>query len=57
MQKQLDEELSKAFARCVSLQLLNIELPDQYEGSIVDTQVNNNKRNNLYIKKKLINYS
>jgi len=42
MRSQLDVELQKAHARCIQLQLLNIELPDQYENSIVDTQVINN---------------
>jgi hypothetical protein len=45
MQRQLDEELAKAHARCVSFQLLNIELPGQYEDSIVDTQVINSCSN------------
>lgn len=39
MRSQLDTELRKAHAKCIQLQLLNIELPDQYEDSIVDTQV------------------
>lgn len=39
MRTQLDGELRKAHAKCIQLQLLNIELPDQYEDSIVDTQV------------------
>ena len=39
MRAQLDTELQKAHARCIQFQLLNIELPDQYESSIVDTQV------------------
>lgn len=55
MRAQLDTELRKAHAKCIQLQLLNIELPDQYEDSIVDTQVQNKifsllsykKRNNL----------
>ena len=47
MQKQLDEELKKAHARCINLQLLNVELPDQYESSIVDTQVKYEKTNKI----------
>jgi hypothetical protein len=39
MRIQLDKELSKAYARCVYLQLLEIELPESYEDSIVLTQV------------------
>lgn len=39
MKEQLDRELRKAHAMCVYLQLLNIELPETYEESIVATQV------------------
>lgn len=39
MRKLLDQELQKAHARCVYLQLLEIELPETYEDSIVMTQV------------------
>lgn len=39
MKNALDKELSTAFARCVSLQLLKIDLPKSYEDSIVATQV------------------
>lgn len=49
MQKQLDEELKKAHARCINLQLLNVELPDQYENSIVDTQVKYKIQAKLFI--------
>ncbi|CAD8196714.1 unnamed protein product [Paramecium octaurelia] len=44
MQKQLEEELKKAHANCVSLQILDIELPDQYEDSIVQTQIEVQKK-------------
>jgi hypothetical protein len=39
MRQRLDDELSKAYARCVYLQMLVVELPDSYENSIVMTQV------------------
>jgi regulator of protease activity HflC (stomatin/prohibitin superfamily) len=41
----LDNELMKAFARCVTLQILKIDLPDSYEDSIVQTQVEVQKTN------------
>jgi regulator of protease activity HflC (stomatin/prohibitin superfamily) len=41
----LDKELTKAFARCVTLQILKIDLPDSYENSIVSTQVEVQKTN------------
>ncbi|CAD8105788.1 unnamed protein product [Paramecium primaurelia] len=44
MQKQLEEELKKAHANCVSLQILDIDLPDQYEDSIVQTQIEVQKK-------------
>ncbi|CAD8121588.1 unnamed protein product [Paramecium sonneborni] len=44
MQKQLEDELKKAHANCVSLQILDIELPDQYEDSIVQTQIEVQKK-------------
>jgi len=37
MKKTLDQELQSAYARCVYLQLLEIELPTSYEDSIVLT--------------------
>jgi hypothetical protein len=39
MKKQLDTELKKAHARCVFLEVLQVELPTNYEDSIVLTQV------------------
>jgi regulator of protease activity HflC (stomatin/prohibitin superfamily) len=39
MQHELDVELRKAHAKCVYLQLLQIDLPQSYENSIVETQV------------------
>lgn len=39
MQKNLDEDLRAAHARCRYLQIIAIELPDSYESSIVDTQI------------------
>lgn len=39
MRTVLNEELSKAFAEVIYLQLLFIDLPDSYENSIVATQV------------------
>lgn len=39
MRQQLDRELSKAYARCRYLQILEVELPSTYEDSIVQTQV------------------
>lgn len=39
MKLQLNTELTKAHAKCIQLQILNVELPNQYEDSIVDTQV------------------
>lgn len=35
MKQQLEDELKRAHALCVHLQILDIELPDQYEDSIV----------------------
>ena len=37
--KALNEKLYEAFANCTGLMLLKIDLPDTYEGAIVDTQV------------------
>jgi len=45
MRVALDNELQKAFARCVSLQVLRIDLPKSYEDSIVATQVEVQKTN------------
>jgi len=39
MKKQLDNELKKAHARCMHLEILQVELPTSYEDSIVQTQV------------------
>jgi len=39
MHKELNEQLKAAHATCVYLQLLKIELPESYENSIVETQV------------------
>lgn len=36
---ELDMELQKAYARCIYVQVLKIELPVSYEASIVNTQV------------------
>jgi regulator of protease activity HflC (stomatin/prohibitin superfamily) len=41
----LDKELSKAFAKVITLQILKIDLPDSYEDSIVQTQVEVQKTN------------
>jgi regulator of protease activity HflC (stomatin/prohibitin superfamily) len=41
----LDNELHKAYARCVNLQILKVDLPDSYEQSIVQTQVEIQKTN------------
>ncbi len=45
MKITMDKELFKAYAHCVSLQLLKIELPATYEDSIVQTQVEIQKIN------------
>jgi regulator of protease activity HflC (stomatin/prohibitin superfamily) len=45
MRVALDQELQKAFARCISLQVLRIDLPKSYEDSIVATQVEVQKTN------------
>ena len=45
MKTALDSELQKAFARCISLQVLRIDLPKSYEDSIVATQVEVQKTN------------
>ncbi len=42
---EMDKELSKAYANCISLQVLKIELPKSYEDSIVMTQVEIQKAN------------
>lgn len=39
MQKNLDDDLRSAHARCRHLQIISIELPETYEASIVDTQI------------------
>ena len=39
MKKALDKELQSAFATCEGLQILKVDLPKQYEDSIVSTQV------------------
>jgi len=39
MKRQLDIELRKAHATCQHLQVMQIELPDTYDDSIVQTQV------------------
>jgi hypothetical protein len=39
MKNALDEELKKAYTRCISLQLIRVDLPASYENSIVATQV------------------
>ena len=45
MLKAMDIELQKAYARCINLQLLKIDLPKTYEDSIVMTQVEVQKTN------------
>jgi regulator of protease activity HflC (stomatin/prohibitin superfamily) len=45
MKIALDLELQKAYARCISLQVLRIDLPTSYEDSIVATQVEVQKTN------------
>ena len=42
---EMNKELIKAYANCVSLQVLKIELPKSYEDSIVMTQVEIQKAN------------
>ncbi|KAM3135000.1 hypothetical protein pb186bvf_012824 [Paramecium bursaria] len=44
MLDQLALELKKGHAECVHLQILDIELPDSYEQSIVNTQIEVQKR-------------
>ena len=39
MQKELTVELKKAHAQCIYLELMLVELPENYEKSIVNTQV------------------
>lgn len=39
MRENLDDDLSAAYARCRYLQIIQIELPESYESSIVDTQI------------------
>mmetsp|Transcript_46802 Transcript_46802/g.54245 ORF Transcript_46802/g.54245 Transcript_46802/m.54245 type:complete len:309 (-) Transcript_46802:187-1113(-) len=39
MKKNLDDDLQAAHARCRYLQIIQIELPETYESSIVDTQI------------------
>jgi regulator of protease activity HflC (stomatin/prohibitin superfamily) len=41
----LDEELQKAYAKCITLQILKVDLPNTYEDSIVQTQVEVQKTN------------
>merc|ERR1712037_689176 len=41
MQKDLNDQLNLVFASCPSVQLLRIDLPKNYESSIVQTQVEN----------------
>ena len=45
MKTALDQELMKAFAKCITLQVLRIDLPKSYEDSIVATQVEVQKTN------------
>jgi hypothetical protein len=45
MRDTLDKELQKAYTRCVNLQILKVDLPDSYEQSIVQTQVEIQKTN------------
>ena len=45
MRQAMDSELQKAYARCINLQLLRIDLPKTYEDSIVMTQVEVQKTN------------
>lgn len=45
MRLEMNNELKKAYARCISLQLLKIDLPKTYEDSIVLTQVEIQKTN------------
>lgn len=45
MLHELNKELNKAYATCENLQLLNIELPESFENSIVVTQVEVQKIN------------
>jgi regulator of protease activity HflC (stomatin/prohibitin superfamily) len=45
MKEALNDELNKAFASCITLQILRIDLPKTYEDSIVATQVEVQKTN------------
>lgn len=45
MREAMDVELQKAYARCINLQVLRIDLPKTYEDSIVMTQVEVQKTN------------
>jgi hypothetical protein len=45
MRDSLNKELQKAYSSCVSLQILHIDLPKDYEDSIVKTQVEVQKTN------------
>lgn len=47
MQDMVDKELSKTYARCWGLQLIHIELPDEYESSITRSEV---QKQRLYMK-------
>ncbi|EGR28975.1 spfh domain band 7 family protein [Ichthyophthirius multifiliis] len=45
LQEELNKELQKAFAHCVFFQILRVNLPDTFDVSIVNTQVEmQNKR-------------
>lgn len=45
MKENLNNELQKAFSSCESFQILRVELPKNYEDSIVSTQVEVQKTN------------
>ncbi len=45
MHENLNKELQKSYASCISLQILRIDLPKNYEDSIVATQVEVQKTN------------
>ncbi len=45
MKEALDKELQKAYAYIINFQILRVDLPDPYEDSIVQTQVEVQKSN------------
>ncbi len=44
LQKALNAKLNEAYADCTGFMLLKIDLPDSYEGAIVDTQLVHQQR-------------